>query len=84
MKWFLMIFLINTAQAKELYVLPQDIIEARDRVIASKRKLDDNINKRYRELCLQKELNQAQYMEMLAYKEITGFSCFDFITIPVH
>lgn len=63
-------------QADERYVLPQDIVEARDKVIESKRQLDRNILKRYRELCFKKTLNNAEFIELLAYQEITDVECY--------
>ena len=41
MKFFLIILLVSTSSySKDEYILPQDIIDARDQVIESKRKLD--------------------------------------------
>lgn len=82
MKIFLIILLsvISISSfAKDEYVLPQDIIDARDQVIESKRKLDLAILTSYYRLCHQMKVSEAEHMEMLAYREITGLDCWQLI-----
>lgn len=80
MKIIIISFLISfSALAQDKYVLPEDIIIARDKLIASKKKLDRDILVRYYQLCQQKRINDAEHIEMLAYREITGDDCLSLI-----
>jgi hypothetical protein len=68
-------FIAYSFRANELYTLPKEIIIARDKVIASKQKMDNNIKKSYFNLCNINTHNDAQHIEFLAYREITGIDC---------
>lgn len=79
MKILFLLLLTFPALAQDRYVLPADIIAARDQLIATKKKLDRDILTRYYQLCQQKKINEAEHFEMLAYREITGDDCWTLI-----
>lgn len=74
---FVVLFFCNLSitSAQDKYVLPKDIIIARDKLLATKRKLDNDILHAYAKLCQAKKINEAEYIEFLAYQEITGVDC---------
>lgn len=75
----LALFVSYSSFAQDRYILPPDIIEARDKVLASKAKLDRDILNTYFRLCNQRKINEAEHIEMLAYREITGLDCWQLI-----
>lgn len=84
MKILLFLVFINFAHATDRYILPKDIIQARDQLLATKAKLDRDILQTYYNLCQKTSLNEAQYIESLAYREITGMECIDLIFYQHH
>jgi hypothetical protein len=75
---FILMFSVNSL-AQDRYVLPKDIIVARDQLIASKQKLDRDILNSYFGLCNKLSHNAAEHIEFLAYQEITGLQCWQIL-----
>ena len=67
--------------AQEKYVLPKEIKIQLKKTLESKRKLDLSIIKTYKKLCWKPSLTEAEYIEIIAYREITGLSCADVIIV---
>ena len=78
---FLLLITIQSAIASERYVLPESIKIELSKVLESKRKLDYSIVNTYKKLCWKENLNEAEYIEILAYREITGLDCYNVILL---
>ena len=75
MKILFLLLLTTSSFAQDKYVLPFEIIQAREKVLASKKKLDEDILKSYFNLCNKKQHTQAEHLEFLAYQQITKLEC---------
>ena len=80
---FFLIVFSNLSITQDEYVLPQEIKTQLEKTLESKRQLDISIIKTYKKLCWKSSLNEAEYIELLAYKEITGLTCSDVILLDV-
>ena len=67
--------------AQDKYVLPKEIKTQLKKTLESKRQLDISIVKTYKKLCWKTSLTEAEYIEILAYREITGLTCTDVIIV---